>query len=296
MYEFNYSYKDFPKWQDSTEGMQILEGDPNNTKASIWPLVEYDCRDDYHLHIRFMFPLEMDESKRYPLIIHCKGSGWEQQNLESNLADFAPVVKAGYGLAFIQYRPANIAKYPAQVHDLKNAARYILNHAEQFPIDLNHVFLAGDSSGGHTAIMSYLTWGEPVLDEYDDPLPTLSGLIDYYGVTNVRKLAETDTGMSKESNALLLDFLFAEKTEAEFAQANFACYIDLKEKLPPVLILHGNKDRLVPLSQSVEFFEALKARGTDCQFYMVNNSDHGGCLFFCPAVTDTIIKFLRENS
>ena len=84
--------------------------------------------------------------------------------------------------------------------------------------------------------------------------------------------------------------------EEEYAQANFACYSQLLEEMPPVLILHGNKDRLVPLSQSIDLYESLKQRQVDCRLVIINNADHGHFSFWQTAVTDQVIAFLKENT
>lgn len=298
MYNFFHTYDDMPKWTDTAEGAETLEIDQNALYPCAYLPVQYAVKDNYPLHIRFLFPEGRDESRKYPLIIHVKGSGWEEQHLEAAIANFVPYLRAGYGCAIIQYRPWQVAKYPAQVLDLKTAARFILNHAADYPIDTNNIFLAGDSSGGHTAIMGFLTWGEPVLDdpEETEPLPRLNGLIDYYGVTNVHKLAFTETGLLQPDNELLLDMLFERRDEEEYAQANFACYSELLEKLPPVLILHGNKDRLVSLDQSVDLYNAMKGRGVDCQLCIVNNADHGRFSFWQKPVTDRVLAFLRQHT
>ena len=146
--------------------------------------------------------------------------------------------------------------------------------------------------------MAYLTWNEPVLDSEDEEgeLPKLRGLIDYYGVTNVKKLAFTETGLSQKDNEGLLPLVFGEQSEEEYAQGNFACYAQLLEEMPPVIILHGNKDRLVSLDQSVEFYNTLKERGVCCRLCIINGADHGRFSFWQKPVTDKVLEFLKENT
>ena len=299
MDNFIYDYFDFPAWQDSCEGMEIIEGDMDGIYC-VHQTVRYGEKDGYELRIHFLFPETLDEGRKYPLIMHVRGSGWQQQNMTGLLAAYAPVVKAGIGVAFLQYRPASVARFPAQILDLKTAARFIKQQAVHYPIDLNNIFLAGDSSGGHTAILGFLTWNEPVLENEgeEEELPEVRGLIDFYGVTDVGKLAHTETGYSIESNARLGTYLFelpAEEHPEEYEAASAFTYLNLRKTLEPVLILHGNKDRLVPLSQSVELYQAFRERGAECRLCMIRNADHGHSVFWCQAVTDTVIGFVRAN-
>ena len=296
-YDFKYSYDEFKKWEDSAEGMTVLQADWNNIRATCPDPVTYAVKDGKRLKLFFMFPATMDENRKYPLIIHVRGSGWEEQNMTGHYGDFADIVKSGIAVAFVQYRNANIAKCPAQIIDLKSAARYIYQHREEYPIDINNVFISGDSSGGHTAVLGYLTWDEEYLDDEDEKgaLPKVRGLIDFYGVTDVKALCNTETGMAQEDNAKLGEGILEKEDDEHFAEVNAFCYVDLKEELGPVVIFHGNKDRLVPLKQSTDLYKALKARGTDVKLYMVNEADHGGPLLWNDEISGLVIDFVKKN-
>lgn len=302
MFDFIYTYDEFKGWDDEEEGMEIIEHDPDNMRANGYDDITYAIKDGYRLRIRMFLPETKDDSRKYPLIMHVKGSAWMEQNLSSHVGDYADIVRAGFGVAFIQYRPITVARFPAQILDVKTAARYLLRHADEYPIDFNNLFLAGDSSGGHTAIMDYLTWNEDVLDNEDEegPLPPIRGLIDIYGVTDVRDLCYRETGMSQKSNYDLAKELFEkqpiEDYPEQYAEANAFCYIDLRENKEPVLILHGNKDRLVPLSHSTRFFRELKERGVKARLFVIDKGDHGHATFWNREVIGRMIEFLRENT
>ena len=109
--------------------MKVLNGDSENL-AVISPFQEKYCeKDGRDLHIRFIFPeKEDDPDRKYPLMIHVRGSGWDDQNLEGIMGTFAPIIHAGFAIAIVEYRSYNYARYPAKVLDFKTAARYILNN------------------------------------------------------------------------------------------------------------------------------------------------------------------------
>ena len=299
-YSFKYSYVDFPKWTDSAEGMEIIEGDLNYLRVDCPADVTYRRKDNKDLHIRFMFP-ENSVEARYPLIMHVKGSAWMKQNLQGNFGDYYSIVRSGFAVAIIEYRDAPYSRFPSQILDLKTAARYIKKHAGEYPIDMNNVFLAGDSSGGHTAVLGFLTWNTTYLDNEDEPeeLPALKGLMDFYGVTDIKDLCSRETGLSQEDNHFLSLNLFAKPIDEypeQYEQASAFTYINLRKELEPVLIIHGNKDRLVPLSHSTDFFKALKNRGTEAYMVMVNNADHGHSFFWNEETKHRIIRFLKEHT
>lgn len=65
--------------------------------------------------------------------------------------------------------------------------------------------------------------------------------------------------------------------------------------LPPLLVIHGDKDRIVPFSQSVWLVEDLEAKGQDVTFYRLAGADHGGAPFWQPEVLDVVDDFLRQH-
>ena len=90
MYNFIHTYDDMPKWTDSAEGAEMVDIDVNNLCVTTLPPVQYAVKDNYSLNIRFIFPEGHDLNRKYPLIIHVKGSGWEEQWLEMAIGIFEP--------------------------------------------------------------------------------------------------------------------------------------------------------------------------------------------------------------
>ena len=72
-------------------------------------------------------------------------------------------------------------------------------------------------------------------------------------------------------------------------------YISADSALPPFLIIHGSKDRLVPFGQSVMLFEALKNAGKTAEFYQLKGADHGGSAFWTESVLDIVEQFITKH-
>jgi dipeptidyl aminopeptidase/acylaminoacyl peptidase len=64
--------------------------------------------------------------------------------------------------------------------------------------------------------------------------------------------------------------------------------------IPPILIIHGSKDRLVPFGQSVMLFEALKKMGKEAEFFQLKGADHGGYPFWADNVLNIVEDFIRR--
>lgn len=63
----------------------------------------------------------------------------------------------------------------------------------------------------------------------------------------------------------------------------------------PLLILHGDKDRLVHFSQSILFYEDAKKHGKDVTFYKIAGADHGGSAFYCEAGMQMLVDDLKAH-
>ena len=163
-----------------------------------------------------------------------------------------------------------------------------------------NVFVWGDSSGGHTAVMTALTAHDPrLLDEDGDtqPLP-IRGCIDYYGpvlVSTMNHEPSTQDHVGADSpEGRFLGGVRVDEHEKEAFLASPLAYLQ-KGKAPPMLIVHGSRDRLVPFGQSCLLFDALQENGCDAAFYQLQGADHGGAPFFSPAVLQIVENFLRAH-
>jgi acetyl esterase/lipase len=99
---------------------------------------------------------------RRPLLIVMGGSGWYGDNGKAYASALAPFfTAAGFVVAGVSTRSSSQAVFPAQVHDVKAAIRWLRAHARDFGIDPRRVAVLGDSSGGWTATMAGLTSTAP---------------------------------------------------------------------------------------------------------------------------------------
>jgi acetyl esterase/lipase len=72
-------------------------------------------------------------------------------------------------------------------------------------------------------------------------------------------------------------------------------HIDRDRPLKPLLMIHGNKDRLVPFAQSVLLYDALLEAGQPADFYQLRGADHAGHAFWQEPVLDIVDDFVRAH-
>lgn len=294
------SYNEFPKSQKTSEGMKIIKA-VEEIRSVRFQNVVYSIKDDIPLHLYILTPAPKtheDILEKSPLIIYVQGSGWRKQNLGLEIGQLVRMAKRGYVVAIVEYRPSAVALFPAQIKDSKTAIRYMIKNHEKYNIDIDKIVVWGDSSGGHTATMVGATLNDT---EYNDEESNLDikAIIDFYGPTDISKMC---TELS------IQDHISPDSPEGEIiGRVNVLENLDRvhptvvmnhisKDKnLPPFLIVHGNKDRLVPFGQSVLLYEKLKSENKEVEFYQLDGADHGGAPFWQKEVLDIVDNFIKKS-
>lgn len=220
-----------------------------------------------------------------PVVINIHGGGFNKGNKESQTG-FNSFFKNGYAVANIAYRLVQIAPAPAAVEDTRCALIYLIKNAKTLNIDPNRIVIMGGSAGGHLALMGGLLGNDT---KFDGNCPgvkdvKVAAIIDKYGITHV--------GNWPSSSAKR--WLGDRANDQAFVQSVSPLY-QAKKNSPPVFIVHGDADPVVPYQQSVDLKKKLDELGVKNKFITVEGGEHGKF----PAeknseVNKAIIDFLKE--
>ncbi len=227
-----------------------------------------------------------------PLIVWIHGGAWKLGDKTDTPA--VPFVKAGYAVASLNYRLTSTARFPAQIQDCKAAIRWLRANAEAYHFDPNKIGVFGMSAGGHLVALLGVTNDDRQFDDVGGNLNVSSNVqavCDWSGITDLATLDKQSTHTVKldgeEPDAPVKLFLGdrAGKVPAIAKRASPVAYISPKN--PPFLIMHGDKDGVVPIEQSNEFYEKLKKNGVDAKFIVVKGGAHNF------VSTETLTEVLR---
>lgn len=255
-------------------------------------------RDGHERH-RLDLYLPASGVKR-PLVIWIHGGAFRRGSKEVNQFDTPPFACVGEGIAVasINYRLSQHALFPAQIEDCKAAVRWLRAHADEYGLDPQRVIAWGPSAGGHLAAMLGMTGdvADFEVGEHLDVSSRVQAVVDYYGPTDFLQMDTQrlpdgmvhDPADSPESQ--LVGGAIQEHPE-KVARANPITYVS--SDAPPFLIIHGNRDPLVPYGQSVLLVEALQEAGVEVTFYTVEGAGHGG--FTDPQVDVLTDAFLAKQ-
>jgi acetyl esterase/lipase len=236
-----------------------------------------------------MFAMPGAPARKYPLVVYVPGSAWHRQNVWIGLDKAQYFAERGFVFAIVEYRPTEIgAIHPAQVEDTKAAIHFLKEHAAEYDIDPDNIAIWGDSSGGHTSVSIAVTAPELVKCAVDWFGPTAIALMNYYPSTMDHHGADSPQGMLIGGKDVLENPELAERV-------NPINYISAHKPVPPMLIMHGTKDMLVPFNQSVRLYEKLKECGKNVVFYRLEGGGHGSGGFRSDEAYNLVLKFILES-
>jgi acetyl esterase/lipase len=191
-------------------------------------------------------------------------------------------VPEGFVVVGFNVRSSSQARFPAQVHDVKAAIRYLRANAATYRLDPTRIATMGTSSGGWVAAMAGVAAGIPELEgDLGNPEESsdVQAVVDLFGPTDFLQMDAHrpeggmlhDTPDSPES--ALMGFPI-QTDPAAVQKANPASYVGAGS--PPIFICHGMQDPLVPCHQSELLFAAYEEAGASATLALVHAAGHTG--------------------
>ena len=121
-----------------------------------WEYFDYgNCKR----HLQVIMPYSKKGlEKKYPVIFYITGAAWHKQEMYNEIPKLVELAKKGTAIVSIEVRESDIAIFPAQIEDIKNAMECVAEKITKFdlPFDIKEAYLMGHSSGGHLAMMAVL--------------------------------------------------------------------------------------------------------------------------------------------
>ena len=228
------------------------------------------------------------------------GGAWRTGEKESGIPRLIPYAQDGYFCATIEYRLSQEAIFPAQIEDCKCAIRFLRAQAMRFGLDPDRIGVWGPSAGGHlsallgTAPDRFELEGKGGWPYYSS---RVQAVCDWFGPTDFIQMdaegstQHHDAPDSPESQ--LVGAPIQERPDLA-ARANPITYIT--GDAPPFLIMHGDRDPLVPHHQSVLLYEALMRAGVrEVTLHSVRGAGHGGPEFDTSDALAMVAGFFERH-
>lgn len=196
-------------------------------------------------------------------LIHIHGGGFARGTKDNMGEQIIPITSRGYLSIAVEYRLSAVAKWPAPIHDVKAAIRWMRANANSLGIDPQRIAVAGHSAGGHLALFAAGTANRPEF-EGDSGTPKigteLAACVAFYPVTEI----------NAQSYAPAL--LPAGSDEAANRAASPTTYVS--KGFAPTLLFHGLADVTVAPESSQRFLQLLRDAGVPSELHTFAGVPH----------------------
>ncbi len=235
---------------------------------------------------------------RPPLLVWIHGGRWLHGTKET--INTLALVEEGFAIASVDFRQTGDAPFPAQIHDIKAAIRFLRANAETYGFDPERIGIHGRSSGGHLTALVGVTNGVEALEgdvgSHLDVSSDVQVVVSYFGASNLTTIMDQSTRFGASVRGPALERLFGGPLGSTMAIAKLASpvfHVDASD--PPLLLLHGDQDPQMPINQAHELHGIYEAHGLPVQFEVVHGAKHGTPEFFDAKRTALVAAFLKEH-
>lgn len=253
------------------------------TSVALTPDIAYAEVEETELRLDLYRPVT---EELLPAVVYLHGGGWRRGDRVADVETrLKPLAAHGVAVLYADYRLAPGAVYPAQIHDVKAAVRWVRAHGTEYGLGTENIGLWGASAGAMLASLAGLTPDDAALEgtlgRDTDRSSAVQAIVYWFGPSD---FVTTATRSPMEARILPPPFerdLFGPGTpEALAATARSASPLGrVFAAAPPVLIVHGDRDRIVPIADARAFHDALSRSGTNSTLVTVAGAGHDDSAF-----------------
>lgn len=241
---------------------------------------------------------------RQPCALWISGNVWmggKKDFYNTVLPSWIDIARSGYTIVACMYRTRDEARFPAQIQDVLTAVRFLRANAEEYSIDPERIGVFGLSAGGHLTSLAAMNTGLFDTEEYAQYSSEVKAAIDHYGPADLNTLFADNLESLKQDGGhplfkcpedipevQLLGFR-PDEDPSGAAAASPVTYVG--EKTCPMMIMHGDADPIVPVSQSRELYEVLCKAGCTADYYEIPGAGHATQEFFQSSTVRKMIEF-----
>lgn len=270
--------------------------------------IVYAIVDGFELKLDIYTPL--NTAGKTPCVIWFHGGGFTTGSKISGLPAAKILTPHGFTVVSIEYRLAPKYKMIDIIHDCKGAIRWVKVNADKYNIDVERIGVWGDSAGGHLASYTGLTGGVKVA-EYGAVKLDIEGktggnnqfdskvkaICDYYGLAFFA-ISNTDADNINAEKSFVYSVIGGDKSNIFDNVTIFSPLYQVSADDPHILIVHGEKDSVVPILQSEMLYDKVrdvyKGNGKIVDFMVIQGAGHAGKGFWDGDCANRVVEFFKK--
>lgn len=236
------------------------------------------------------------EKTKYPVVLFAHGGGWISgfRNQPNNVSWCKFLASNGLVAASIDYRFGVKNTMTDILSDYTDALNYLRQNSEKLKIDKSRIILMGLSAGGHLALLYSAYYSFNNAKEY---MKGIKGVVVYYAPSDLKDIFSDDS-KSLFAKFATLATLKGSPQKIEDIYEYYSPISWISERMPPILVVHGKNDLVVPFSSSVKLVKKLKEKGVKYMFLVHKTGGHTFEFelkdFQTVRIIEKTVKFIKE--
>jgi len=246
------------------------------------PDVTYRTCDDAEktrLELDVAYPTKGDGP--LPALLFFHGGGWIIGSRKNMTPYILRAAQGGYVAVAVSYRLAPKHPFPAPVEDARCAVRWLRANADKYRIDKDHLGAVGYSAGGQLACL--------LGSAGDDPAGRVQAVVSFYGVTDLSDAKHPLLALA------IKQYLSGPHNQGKDAAKDASPLHHAGKDSAPTLLIHGDADTLVPVTQSRAYAAKLRDAGAKVELLEVPGADHNFVGEAEQKALRTMFRFLDER-
>lgn len=276
---------------------------PSSVRAGAWLPVLYGGRNrrvrtrgiSYgdggpRLSLDVYEPLDAPQpGTRRPAIVQIHGGAWAIGDKREQGIPLLNHLAANGWVGFnVNYRLSPKVRAPEHLIDCKRAIAWIRDHAEDYGIDPDFICVTGGSAGGHLSAMCALTANDPRFQPgFETSDTSVQAAVPFYGAYD---MADTSRMVKGYRETFLEPVVFGVKYASDPTPfEDYSPINHVRADAPPMMILHGTRDALIPIEAARPFAQRLGEVSESAVVWVeLDGAQHAFDIFPSPRTVRTI--------
>lgn len=182
---------------------------------------------------------------------------------------FKPLLDEGFTVFSVRHGSSPKFIIPEVVEDVRRSVRFIRLHSNEYGVNPDQLGVWGGSAGGHLSLVLGTTSDKGDSKEKDPVLQNsdrVAAVVAYYPPTDLREFVDEKSPYYHRFPALQFD--------ADLAD-DFSPVLHVTPDDPPTLLIHGDQDKLVPISHSENIMKEFQTQKVPAELLVIKNAAHG---------------------
>jgi acetyl esterase/lipase len=229
----------------------------------------------------------------FPAVVFIHGGGFRAGTRQGYDGLIRRLAEHGFVAVTVTYRLAPRHPFPAAVHDVKSAVRWLRKNAEKYHIDPDRIGATGASAGGTLAQLLGVTEGVSMLEGEENPgyRSEVQCVVNVYGANDFTQ----SYGKSVDAHEVLPLWLGGDLKTQRRRHIEASPLYWVTPTAAPTLILHGTKDNYVAYEQAVWLYDKMKATACDVELITFEGAGHGFRGDDAKRADDALIAYFEKK-